>query len=481
MKFWNDELRICPKCKASVKMAEEVRTSCPKCGGTVWFYNYKATPPPIELPQPRPSDLWKNPTTTLLLGSVGILGLVALVGMSNRIVVAVVCALAAIGFAVFGFIRHAETRRIEEALEHTNEVQQYAEIMRNRVRDVTNRYNYLLRTGDQRIEQYFNEIYTKAEREKEEAKRLQLRAQVDRQAIQNVEDRIYAMAERLLEDHRKWSSQKLRPDPENYQRRRLELEKVFDFVESIGYDLPKNLRKEMLDKLKSSYQAIVREYTLKEEQKRIKRQMREEEKIRREREQALQEAEDKEKELERLLAEALKTHKDAHSAEIEALQQQLAEAHAKSEKAKSMAQLTKAGHVYILSNIGSFGDGVFKVGMTRRLEPLDRVKELGGASVPFPFDVHAMVSCDNAPGLENTLHKALSRHRVNRINLRKEYFKVDLEQIVELVNVHHGTVEYIAEPEALEYRETQLISPEELVEIEAELEEIGVTIDDDDD
>ena len=89
----------------------------------------------------------------------------------------------------------------------------------------------------------------------------------------------------------------------------------------------------------------------------------------------------------------------------------LAEAQASSERAKSMAQLTKAGHVYILSNIGSFGEGIFKVGMTRRLEPQDRVKELGDASVPFPFDVHAMISCENAPGLENALHKELARYR----------------------------------------------------------------------
>lgn len=108
-----------------------------------------------------------------------------------------------------------------------------------------------------------------------------------------------------------------------------------------------------------------------------------------------------------------------------------------------MAQLTKQGHVYIISNIGSFGEDVFKIGMTRRLEPMDRVKELSGASVPFDFDVHAMISCDDAPALE--------KYRINRINLRKEFFRVKLEKIINEVECHHGQMEYVADPAALQY------------------------------
>ncbi len=481
MKFWNDQLRVCPKCKAAVKMAEELRTSCPKCGSQVWFYNYRPLPPPLKPPETRPRDLWKNPTTTLLLAGVALFGLVALVGISNRFIVAVVCSLAAIGFAVFGLIRHAETRRIEEGLEHADETFQYAEAMQGRISELINRYNYLLKTGNQRIEEYYGEIYLRAEKEKEEAQRLRQRAQRDREAVRSVEVRIYNMAERLIDDHRKWATKKLRPDPENYQRRKLEIEKMFQFVDAAGYEPPADLRKGMLSKLKGDYKAIVREHTLKEEQKRIKQQMREEEQLRREREQAIKEAEENQHELERLLEEALKEHKDAHNAEVEELRLKLAEAQANSERAKSMAQLTKAGHVYILSNIGSFGEGIFKVGMTRRLEPQLRVKELGDASVPFPFDVHAMISCENAPGLENALHKELARFRVNRVNLRKEYFRVDLETIVKFVKHHHGHVDYIAEAEALEYRETVTISPEDLVELESELAEMGVTFEEWDD
>ena len=123
--------------------------------------------------------------------------------------------------------------------------------------------------------------------------------------------------------------------------------------------------------------------------------MREEEKIRKAKGKALEEAERQEHEFQRRLDQTLREHKGVHDAEIEELERQLAEAQARSEIAKSMAQLTKVGHIYILSNIGSFGENIFKVGMTRRLEPELRAKELEDASVPFPFDVHAMISCED--------------------------------------------------------------------------------------
>ena len=107
--------------------------------------------------------------------------------------------------------------------------------------------------------------------------------------------------------------------------------------------------------------------------------------------------------------------------------------------------------MYVISNIGSFGEDVFKIGMTRRLEPMERVKELSGAAVPFDFDVHAMISCDDAPALEKTLHDHLECYRINRINLRKEFFRVELSRIIDEVERHHGQVDYIADPAALQY------------------------------
>ena len=93
----------------------------------------------------------------------------------------------------------------------------------------------------------------------------------------------------------------------------------------------------------------------------------------------------------------------------------------------------RAGYVYIISNIGSFGENIYKIGMTRRLEPMDRVDELGDASVPFAFDVHAMIFSDDAPALEAALHRAFDNKKVNMINTRREFFHVTLEEIEEVV------------------------------------------------
>lgn len=113
----------------------------------------------------------------------------------------------------------------------------------------------------------------------------------------------------------------------------------------------------------------------------------------------------------------------------------------------------RAGYVYIISNIGSFGENVYKIGMTRRLEPLDRINELGGASVPFRFDVHALIFSDDAPKLETALHNAFADRRVNMINGRKEFFKVPLSEIEAVVKKNHDrTVEFSYLPEAEQYR-----------------------------
>lgn len=122
-----------------------------------------------------------------------------------------------------------------------------------------------------------------------------------------------------------------------------------------------------------------------------------------------------------------------------------------------MAQMTRRGHIYVISNIGSFGEGIYKIGMTRRLEPLDRVKELGDASVPFLFDIHAMIFSDDAPALEAELHRRFSEQRVNLVNLRKEYFNISLGDIEKELHELSPDSEMILTTEAREFRESQAI------------------------
>lgn len=141
---------------------------------------------------------------------------------------------------------------------------------------------------------------------------------------------------------------------------------------------------------------------------------------------------------------------------ISYLELQFIELGSQKERALSMAEQTKRGFVYVISNVGSFGEGIYKIGLTRRLEPLDRVKELSGASVPFVFDVHAMIYAEDAPKLESDLHRELTHSRVNAVNLRKEFFRTDLESIKEAVKKIAGTeAEFKATISAKDYYETR--------------------------
>ena len=116
----------------------------------------------------------------------------------------------------------------------------------------------------------------------------------------------------------------------------------------------------------------------------------------------------------------------------------------------------RAGYVYIISNIGAFGENIYKIGMTRRLDPQDRIDELGDASVPFNFDVHAMIFSDDAPALESALHKAFENRKLNMVNTRREFFNVTLDEIKEVVKKNFDkTVEFVDIPDAEQYRISQ--------------------------
>lgn len=122
----------------------------------------------------------------------------------------------------------------------------------------------------------------------------------------------------------------------------------------------------------------------------------------------------------------------------------------------------RAGYVYVISNIGAFGENVYKIGMTRRLDPMERINELGDASVPFNFDVHAMIFTEDAPTLETALHNAFAERKVNYINQRREFFNVSLQEIKDVIKENYDkTVEFVDFPPAEQYRETLKIKAEQ--------------------
>jgi len=201
-----------------------------------------------------------------------------------------------------------------------------------------------------------------------------------------------------------------------------------------------------------------------EEQKAIRERMREEERARREYERAIRDAQKQEdmysKAMEKAradLARASEQERFKYEAKILEIEAKLKEAQEKNLRAKSMAELTRSGNVYIISNIGSFGENVYKIGLTRRLEPLDRIRELGDASVPFPFDVHAIIYSENAPALEHELHKVFAFYQMNKVNPRKEFFSVGLTEIRQVVEARGYKASWTMVAEAAEYRESKVI------------------------
>lgn len=198
-----------------------------------------------------------------------------------------------------------------------------------------------------------------------------------------------------------------------------------------------------------------------EEQREIRAQMREEAAAQREIEKALRDAEWEEQAIEAAMEKvriemlaANEAQRQAYQHQLDSLQARLLEAEAKGQRALSMAQQTKRGHVYIISNIGSFGEDIYKIGMTRRLEPMDRVNELGDASVPFPFDVHAMIFSENAPALEKELHDYFADASVNKINPRKEFFEVSISDIRNYLESKNIRTHWTLTADAAEYRQS---------------------------
>ncbi len=237
------------------------------------------------------------------------------------------------------------------------------------------------------------------------------------------------------------------------------LNKIFDVD---GVKLTHEFLEMKLEELNLTYAYYLKKEQEKEEQKAIREQMLEEEKVRREieREKAKIEKEENQfkNEITKLMGYMQKSsdaEKQLYIDKIKELEEKLKLVEKDKENVFQREQNTRAGYVYVISNIGSFGEDIYKIGMTRRLEPMDRVKELGDASVPFEFDVHAMIFSDDAPKLESVLHSTFRDKQVNKVNPRKEFFHVSLSEIEKVVKENHNaTVEFTQIAKAEQYRES---------------------------
>ena len=245
------------------------------------------------------------------------------------------------------------------------------------------------------------------------------------------------------------------------------VEKAYGDINKLGnvmkISISHDYMAEKLDEIRLTHEYQDKKHQEREDLREQRAQLREQERAEREIKKAEEDAEREERRHRQALEKA-RSEADAATGEqlkrlteqIASLEKKVGEAHTRKERAMARAQLTKSGFVYVLSNQGSFGDGVLKIGMTRRMEPMDRVKELGDASVPFPFDVHVIMFSENAPALERALHEHFEDRRVNLVNRRKEYFRdVSLDEVERIVRARGVTAQFTSIPEAREYRETQ--------------------------
>lgn len=240
-----------------------------------------------------------------------------------------------------------------------------------------------------------------------------------------------------------------------------------------------------LQEMNLCYEYAMKKQEEKEEARRIREEQREAQKLQREIDEARKKSEKERTHYSNALQRILSQMEHASAAERELLESRRVEIENQLTTIENeLRQIDyreanqKAGYVYIISNIGSFGKDIYKIGMTRRLEPTDRVDELGDASVPFTFDIHAMIFSDDAPALEAALHRAFDSKKVNMVNTRREFFHVTLEEIEEVVRKNYDkTVEFVKTPAAEQYRESQMIRRGQgIPELERQEAEIADTI-----
>lgn len=253
---------------------------------------------------------------------------------------------------------------------------------------------------------------------------------------------------------------------DNFEKMRSRIESAFEAINKLvsrwSLSLTEQYKQLWIEELILTHEYEEQKEKEREQQRRINEQIREEEKAQRELEKARRDAEAEEERTAAALERARREMETARAEDAEIfatkiaeLEAALAAAHAEKERTQAMAELTKAGHVYIISNIGSFGERMLKIGMTRRLDPMDRVRELSDASVPFSFDVHGMIYTENAPKLESELHDYFADRRVNLVNDRKEFFHVTIAEVVEATEKLGLKVELTMLAEAKEFRQSE--------------------------
>jgi hypothetical protein len=256
----------------------------------------------------------------------------------------------------------------------------------------------------------------------------------------------------------------------NMQVNEKRIEKSFEELNKLGRIMSANItydyRNLKYEELCLAFEYQQKKQEEKEAQKRAREELREQQKLEQEIRQAREKIAKEKKhyiraiiELETRLTEATSdSDRTLLLEKLEEVKGQYCELEKEEKVIDYREQNAKAGYVYIISNMGAFGEDIYKIGMTRRLEPMDRIDELGDASVPFSFDVHALIFSENAPSLEAKLHEHFYKSRLNKLNDRKEFFRADIHEIEKVVKENYDkVVDVVKEAPAEQYRESLLL------------------------
>ncbi|WP_199605773.1 GIY-YIG nuclease family protein [Blautia sp. OF03-13] len=313
------------------------------------------------------------------------------------------------------------------------------------VKDLRKAYRENEKQIDKLLSQYSSRYTTKANKSIYSLMVIALRAE-----LQNILYNLkYEKLEKSIEDVKNVSAKYLKIAGEGNQSIAGTLTKFIGEIEYL-----------FINAVKIEYNYYVKKEQSRQEQLAIREQMRQEAQERKALEAEKKKVEKEESkyitEIEKLknqLESASTAETEKLNSRILELQAQLSQVIVKKEEISNLAN-GKAGNVYVISNLGSFGENVFKIGMTRRLNPQDRIDELGNASVPFRFDVHSFIFSDDAVGLENRLHTVLNNKRVNKVNMRKEFFYVSIDDLEKIVTDIDPTAEFNRTMAAEEYRQS---------------------------
>lgn len=455
-------IRYCPACGARVKAPEsafEGPCVCPTCHERSQFYDY-----PREIPATTPKPAARPSTTLydrLLVGAMVVAGLAALIvlwtlyeGRANAALIGSgVCLFAALALGGHivrlkrDLLRAAEAqRRAERALVVSNsKLKASSEIHQGFKKN----YDALVAEEKRRLE-----AMIAAKRERTEI--LHAEAVEQSKIFEARDPGTQVLGDQLLEATLDQISRHVHAG--NVDACKDKLLDMMRFCRGNGCTVNSEREEKLLSALEENCPRTMLEEDPKDERQDIKEKMQEEDRVVRELEQSIRNAEAERSAVQKTLANVLQKSQGEDSEEVEYLRERLDAAEKEASEAENALEQPTSGYVYVLSNVGSFGQNVFKIGTTRQLDPRQHVTELSGPAVPFPYDIHMMIACEDTTALESALHEALHECRVNRLNHCKNFFRTDIQTIWRLVVATHGTVDYVSEAAAEQFEESRNMS-----------------------